>query len=407
MRVLHLNTHSSGGSYEYALLLSSALTEHGIESNILSSNSHLQWDNSLLDRVIRKAYVSLSIEPWHGTRRLLHPPRAEELQDFDLVHLHTVADWFDVPGWLETLRSGIGVVITLHDMWHFAGGCFLYRGCHRFGENCAPCPILEPPFNYVLAKDELRRKLQAYKAKRVQFAANSHWLKDLADRSPIVSACGPSQVIPPGIDTEVFRPREKAQCRAELGMPLNAFVIGAGAASLTDTNKNIIWLLDQLATLPELEDVLVVLAGKGTLEIPANLNVQLTGGVADPVKRATLFGAADVFVSASLMETYGLTLIEAMSCGIPVVAFRTGGIPEAVPQQAGILCELLDAQAFKTAIQRLRDSEQLRNELGNGGRKLVAARNGGSRFAAAFARVYEVSLRAGQTHLVEQSALVP
>ena len=166
-------------------------------------------------------------------------------------------------------------------------------------------------------------------------------------------------------------------------------------------------MLDQLATLPELEDVLVVLAGKGTLEIPANLNVQLTGGVADPVKRATLFGAADVFVSASLMETYGLTLIEAMSCGIPVVAFRTGGIPEAVPQQAGILCELLDAQAFKTAIQRLRDSEQLRNELGNGGRKLVAARNGGSRFAAAFARVYEVSLRAGQTHLVEQSALVP
>ena len=67
------------------------------------------------------------------------------------------------------------------------------------------------------------------------------------------------------------------------------------------------------------------------------------------------------------METYGLTLIEAMSCGIPVVAFRTGGVPEAVPEQGGILCEQLDADAFKAAIQKLRHSEELRNELGKCG----------------------------------------
>ena len=67
------------------------------------------------------------------------------------------------------------------------------------------------------------------------------------------------------------------------------------------------------------------------------------------------------------METYGLTLIEAMSCGAPVVAFRTGGVPEAVPEQAGILCEQLDADAFKTAIRKLRDSKEFRNELGNVG----------------------------------------
>ena len=52
---------------------------------------------SLLDRVIRRSYVSLSTEPWHGTRRLLSPPAPEELDGIDVVHLHTVADWFDVP----------------------------------------------------------------------------------------------------------------------------------------------------------------------------------------------------------------------------------------------------------------------------------------------------------------------
>jgi len=408
MRVLHLNTHSSGGSHEYAVLLSTALTEQRIESRVLSRDSQaLQRNKPFLDRVIRKAYVSFSIEPWQGTRRLLSPPRAQELQAFDLVHLHTVADWFNVPSWLETLPSGIGVVITLHDMWHFTGGCFLYRGCDRFIETCAPCPILKTPLNRVLAKDEQRRKLQAYRSRHVQFVANSQWLANLADRSAIIRAYGRARVIPPGIDTDVFRPQDKAQYRAELGILADAFVIVAGAASLTDTNKNIPWLLEQLAGLPELEDVLVVLAGEGTLKIPVGLHVRLTGGVADRIKRAMLFNAADVFVSASLMETYGLMLVEAMSCGIPVVAFRTGGVPEAVPDEGGILCALLDAAAFKAAIQKLRHSEELRNELGNSARKLVAARNSKSRFAAAFARVYEACLYSGQTRLVEQSALVP
>jgi glycosyltransferase involved in cell wall biosynthesis len=389
MRVLHLNTHSSGGSYEYALLLSSALAEQGIDSHVLSRGSQLQPGKPFLDHVIRKAYVSLSTEPWHGTRRLLSPPHAEELQGFDVIHLHTVADWFNIPSWVETLPNGIGVVVSLHDMWHFAGGCFIYRGCHRFTETCTPCPILKAPFNHILAKREQRRKLQAYRSRRAQFVANSEWLADLAARSSIVRACGYARVIHPGVDTDFFRQQNKAQCRAELGIPMDAFVIAAAAASLTDANKNMPWLLEQLSGLPAREEVLVVVAGEGTLAIPCSLDVRLTGGIADRSKRAMLFSAADVFVSASLMETYGLTLIEAMGCGIPVVAFRTGGVPEAVPDEAGILCELLDADAFKIAIQKLRHSKELRNELGNAANRLVAARNAKSRFAAAFARLYE------------------
>jgi len=407
MRVLHLNTHSSGGSHEYAVLLSSALTDQGVQSDVVSRDSlQLPSDKPFLDRIIRKIYVSSSTEPWHGTRRLLSPPRCEELQNVDLVHLHTVADWFNVPNWLETLPVTIGVVISLHDMWHFTGGCFLYRGCNRFTGTCAPCPILKSSVNRVLAKDEQRRKLEAYRSRRVQFVANSVWLAELADRSPIVRACGSSRVITPGIDTDVLIPKERMQCRAELGIPKDVFVIAAGAASLTDTNKNIPWLLEQLAALSELENVLVVLAGEGNLPLPMGLNVRLMGGVADRAKRATLFCAADVFVSSSLMETYGLTLIEAMSCGIPVVAFRTGGVPEAVADRGGILCDLLAADAFRTAIQRLRDCEELRNELGKAARELVATRNTKSRFAAAFVAAYEACLYPVQTGRMQQSVLV-
>ena len=155
MRILHLNTHASGGSYEHAALLCTALAEQGIESRLLSKSSQPpKGPRPFFDRVIRRSYVSLSTEPWHGTRRLLPPPAGAELVGIDVVQLHMVADWFDVPRWLETLPRKIGVVISVHDMWHITGGCFLYRGCDRYAKEIAPCnlcPILRWPANQLLA----------------------------------------------------------------------------------------------------------------------------------------------------------------------------------------------------------------------------------------------------------------
>ena len=390
MKVLHLTTQGTGGSYEYAALLSTGLAEQGVESHVLCKHSlWTQPGRVFLDRVIRRLYVSYSTEPWHGTRRLLSPPGPEMLEEIDLVHLHTVADWFDVPSWLETLPREIGVVVSLHDMWHFTGGCFLYRGCNLYSETCTPCPILKSPFNWVLARDEHRRKLQAYRNCRAQFVANSFWLAELAGRSPIVKASGGVRVIPPGIDTTVFKPQDRDRCRKQLGLPQNAFVIITGGASLTDANKNVPWLLKQLSHLPGRRDVIVLAFGEGSVPVPDHLNVRFTGGIRDRRDLAQLFAAADVFVSASLMETYGLTLVEAMACGTPVVALRVGGIPEAAPDgQGAILCEPGDGAALTEAIMKLRSSPELRDRLGALARETAHTRNAASSFANAFAQLY-------------------
>jgi glycosyltransferase involved in cell wall biosynthesis len=390
MRVLHLNVHASGGSYEYAAVLSTALAEQGIESRVLCKNSQrAEQGRVLLDRVIRRAYVSFSTEPWHGTRRLLSPPVAEDLEGVDVVHLHTVSDWFDVPSWLETLPRKIGVVTSLHDMWHFTGGCFLYRGCNLYTEACTPCPILKSPFNWVLARDEHRRKLRAYRNCRAQFVANSFWLAELASRSPIAKACGGVEVIPPGIDTTVFKPQDKNLCRKYFDLPEDAFVIATGGASLTDANKNVPWLLEQLSGLPDLQGIIILAIGEGGTPVPDRLNVRFTGGIRERHDLARLLAAADVFVSASLMETYGLTLVEAMACATPVIAFRVGGISEAAPDgQGAVLCESGNGAALIEGIIKLRDSPQLRESLGEAGRETVRVRNAASSFANAFAQVY-------------------
>jgi glycosyltransferase involved in cell wall biosynthesis len=393
MRVLHLNTHASGGSYEYAALLSTALAEQGIESRVLCKNPSLaETGRLLLDRIVRRTYVSFSTEPWHGTRRLLSPPAVEDVEGVDVVHLHTMADWFDVPRWLNTLPRRMGVVISVHDMWHVTGGCFLYRGCDRFTSethHCDPCPILRWPANRFLAKDAHSQKFWAYRNCGARLVANSQWLAEIAERSPIAKACGGVRVIHPGIDTTVFKSQDRNRCRKHLDLPADAFVIVTGGASLADANKNVPWLLEQLSHLPNLGGVIVVAFGEGTVPVPDRLNVRFTGGIRERQDLARLFAAGDVFVSASLMETYGLTLIEAMACGTPVVAFRVGGIPEAAQDGKGaILSAPQDGAALIQAIMKLRNSAQLRDMLGEAGRATVCARNQLSSFSILFAEVY-------------------
>jgi glycosyltransferase involved in cell wall biosynthesis len=223
--------------------------------------------------------------------------------------------------------------------------------------------------------------------------ANSQWMADIAARSPIAKACGGVSVILPGIDTTVFQPQDKDLCRKHLDLPADVFVIVTGGASLNDTNKNVPWLLHQLSRLPALDRVIVVAFGNGAVPVPDGLNVRLTGSIRDRRDLARLFAAADVFVSASLMETYGLTLVEAMACGTPIVAFRVGGIPEAAPdRQDIILCAPGDGAGLIEAIMKLRSSPQLRQRLGSLAHETAHTRNAASAFAEAFARVYRECL---------------
>jgi len=100
------------------------------------------------------------------------------------------------------------------------------------------------------------------------------------------------------------------------------------------------------------------------------------------------------FVSASLMETYGLTLVEAMACGTPVVASRVGGVPEAAPNGQGAIL----------AVMKLRNSPQLREVLREAGREIVCARNSLSAFSIAFEGVYRESASSGGNAQRKQSA---
>jgi glycosyltransferase involved in cell wall biosynthesis len=100
--------------------------------------------------------------------------------------------------------------------------------------------------------------------------------------------------------------------------------------------------------------------------------VHLTGWLADV---APLLSALDVFVSASHTESFGLTIVEAMASGTPVVATATEGAREIIEDGVtGLLVPVGDAEALASAITRLLEDEHERKRMGARARRVARER---------------------------------
>jgi glycosyltransferase involved in cell wall biosynthesis len=103
-----------------------------------------------------------------------------------------------------------------------------------------------------------------------------------------------------------------------------------------------------------------------------------------------LYRQADVFVMPSYYESFGISCLEAMAFGLPVVATRAGGLPEVVQDGVtGVLVAPGDAHALADAITHLLRDPELRRRLGNQGRERVLAEFTADRVARETLRVYE------------------
>jgi phosphatidylinositol alpha-1,6-mannosyltransferase len=119
-------------------------------------------------------------------------------------------------------------------------------------------------------------------------------------------------------------------------------------------------------------DLLLVIAGdgkeRGRLQQLAGEQVPGRARVVGKIPRADMvryYSAADLFVFPGIRESLGMVYLEAQSCGLPVVAFKNAGVPEAVQEgKTGLLVPMYAREPFVAAIKRLLDDEALRRQMG-------------------------------------------
>ncbi|HSM09731.1 MAG TPA: glycosyltransferase family 4 protein, partial [Gemmatimonadota bacterium] len=192
-----------------------------------------------------------------------------------------------------------------------------------------------------------------------------------------------------GIDTSVFRPAvpgESAELRARLGLPNGAMIVVY--TGKLNRGKGLEMLLRAWARLTDDGGIAahLVLVGGGAnqfLSCEAELRdyvrtaglsslVTFTGYVTEV---ADYLRAADIFTLPSDSEALGISLIEALACGLPAVVTESGGMPEIVRDGVeGRLVPVGDEDGLIRALDKLLTDEAKRREMGAAGRRTVEQR---------------------------------
>jgi glycosyltransferase involved in cell wall biosynthesis len=315
----------------------------------------------------------------------------------DVLNLHWVANFIDYRALFRELPRGLPMVWTLHDMNSFTGGCHYDEACGKFHRCCGECPQLGSSNPGDLSSQVWLRKREAFSShggRNVRLVTPSRWLADEAAKSSLLSG-RTLTVIPYGVDTECFQPRDRELARQKYGIPMEAKTILFVADSTGEKRKGLRILLKAIAGLESSEEYFSVVIGHEVDDQILSKRCKVIDFLDDETALSFVYSAADVFVIPSLQDNLPNTAIEALACGIPTIGSSVGGIPELVRDgQTGILVSPMDAVALREAITALlKDRERLAS-MAKESRRVALREYGLGLQAQRYADVYQQGLGA-------------
>lgn len=420
MRIVHISTRDSlAGAFRGAYTLHHALRQHGIDSQMLVARKYTQDPTVHLPtaalparalHALRMVREIVALAPYPKRRAGIFSPAtvSANLQPAlqrlapDVIHLHWTAHGFvrpeDLPKWQRPL------VWTLRDMWLMTGGCHLTEGCERYLIGCGSCPQLASTSPNDISHRLWQRKQKVFGTVPIHFITLSTWLAELLRASPL-SQGHPIHVIPNAIQADVFVPQDKAKARTQLGLPLDKKILLFGAVAVDDKNKGFQFLreaIQQLASQDNPMPLHLATFGHGELTDLQSLAVSMThlGYIDQNSKLATLYSAADVMVVPSMVESFGKTAAEALSCGTPVVSFDVTGLRDIVDHQhCGYRATAFDSKDLAQGITWILADDTRYQELSHNARAKVIDNFSVSRVAELHKNVYEQASQAYREYL--------
>ena len=268
----------------------------------------------------------------------------------DIIHLHNIHGYYLN---IEVLfnyinKKNIPILWTFHDCWPFTGHCSYFDrvDCQKWKTECYSCPMKKYyPTSWFIdnSKNNFKRKKKLFTThKNITIVTPSLWLKKLVKQSFFNNLS--VKIIHNGIDLEVFKPLQRSEKSSKK--------ILLGVASIWDSRKG----LDDFVSLNNLlgsnfQMVLVGLSKKQIDNLPINIiGFERTENVEELVK---LYSNADIYINPTYSDNFPTTNIEALACGTPVITYDTGGSPEAIDENTGLVVDKGDINGLKNAIDTI------------------------------------------------------
>ena len=312
----------------------------------------------------------------------------------DIIHCHNLhGRYFDLR-MLPRLSSKFPLVITLHDAWLISGHCAHSFDCERWKTGCGQCPDLSiyPAIQQDATAFNWQRKRKIFRRSRLYVVTPCQWLMDKVNQSMLRLDLLASKVIPNGVDLTVFHPANQQDAREELGLPPDAKILLFAAQGIREN----IWkdYRTLQSAISEIADsgkkVLCIALGEtAPSEHFGESEIRFLPYLEDPGKVARYYQAADLYLHPTRSDTFPTTILEALACGIPVVASAVGGIPEQIIEgKTGFLVPSGDAPVMARRIMQLLEDDAYRQQIGRQAADDAARRFGLELMVKEYLQVY-------------------
>ena len=281
----------------------------------------------------------------------------------DIIHLNNIHGGYFQTNLLPKLSKIAPIVWTFHDMFPITGHCAHSFECEKWKTGCGNCERLDI---YPAIKKDRTKFLWNYKKKNFKSAnftivTPSLWLKKCVEESFLKNK--DVRLIYNGIDLENFQKADKAEARKKLGLPDNKkIVLFSANGGVKNPFKGGEFVFQALKKLKNRNDILFLnIGGEGKQKSENWLDF---GYVKEPKTMAQLYSASDIYLFPTLADNCPLTAIESLACGLPVVTFETGGVPEIVENnKTGFVVEYKNGEMLTNALSRLLDDDDLRQKM--------------------------------------------
>ena len=306
--------------------------------------------------------------------------KCEIVLNADIINLHWINYFQSLTTIKQLLSLSKPVIWTFHDQWAFTGGCHYSAGCIGYINDCLNCPQLSND-NMNLAPAILRDKIELFKGSNLTVVTPSRWMAECAKKSKVFRNSR-VETIGNSLETDIFSPNSRDHAKKSLNIPRDALTLLFGAEYGYEKRKgfkellNAIRFCSQSPAFKRLSTegkIRILCFGNPNEEISAlSIPVTSLGYVNSDQKMRDVYNAADIFILPSLEDNLPNTMLEAMSCGVPVVAFDIGGMPDFIANgSTGALAPIGDVEKMGASILDLIFNNEKRELMGKNCRRVI------------------------------------
>ena len=358
MRILHINTYQTGGAALCMLRIGRALQKQGVECRYLTMNGDNNkyttvavgdtniWSKNKIVYFFQQTLFLLGIKPKYiKLRQRLKNAQSKNkehifatlplsfyrslsshpwVKEAEIIHVHWIGNFVDFPTFFKNINKPI--VWTLHDLNPILG-CIHYLALdHKI-----------PSLLNNLEKECSKIKQHSLcNIKNINVVAISKQMRKAISTSKSLGKYNIT-LINNGVDTEKFIPHDRKAMRREFNIPSEAIVLIFSSQSLDDPRKGFKELTIALESL-NIQNLFLLCIGHYKQTPQASFPIMCTGFISDETILSKYYSSADYLVMPSFQEGFAQTSLEAMSCGVPVIAFPCSGTDDLINEKNGIIC---------------------------------------------------------------------